>query len=186
MVIYQAFWTPKENVSLLDTYLKIKRLLISKHSVTHEGHALCKRIYFDLWWMLVYSQNSFFLFLFTHRVFFSSFFTHIIDFFSFFTHRIVGASFGLRVPFPLFTVIHKLKIFFEVKWCESQLLRLRPCCCPRLREASSKTGLRWKIQVALHLLTLAALTLLVGQDQDDHDWFSMIPHLTLALAVLPQ
>ena len=150
---------------------------------------------FYLWLMLVYSQNSFFLFLFTHRVFSSSFFTHKIfflcfysenSFFSLFTHRIVGASFGLRVPFPLFTVIHKLKIFFEVKWCESQVPRLRPCCCPRLREASSKTGLRWKIQVALHLLTLAALTLLVGQDQDDHDWFSMMPHLTLALAVLPQ
>ena len=47
MVIYQAFWTPKENVSLLDTYLKIKRLLISKHSITHEGHAfLCIRICF--------------------------------------------------------------------------------------------------------------------------------------------
>ena len=46
MVIYQAFWTPKENVSLLDTGLKIKRLLISKHSVTHEGPALCIRICF--------------------------------------------------------------------------------------------------------------------------------------------
>ena len=147
--------------------------------------------------MLVYSQNSFFLFLFTHRVFFLLFLLteyFFLCFYSnksfflllFLTHRIVGASFGLRVPFPLFTVIHKLKIFFEVKWCESQVPRLRPCCCPRLREASSKTGLRWKIQVALHLLTLAALTLLVGQDQDDHDWFSMMPHLTLALAVLPQ